>query len=59
MGVSAKSLEIARKRHESERIHYESIGEFQSHGQMDLAYCNGVFHHILSAQRSAALTMVH
>jgi predicted TPR repeat methyltransferase len=57
--VSAKSLEIARKRHASERIHYESIGEFQSSGRMDLAYCNGVFHHILPGQRAAALTLVH
>ncbi len=57
--VSAKSLEIARKRHGSERIRYETIGEFQSIGEMDLAYCNGVFHHILPAQRAAALAMVH
>jgi SAM-dependent methyltransferase len=57
--VSAKSLEIARKRHASERIRYESIGEFQSSDQMDLAYCNGVFHHVLPAQRASALAMVH
>jgi len=57
--VSAKSLEIARKRHGNERIRYESIGEFQLLGQTDLAYCNGVFHHILQAQRAAALAMVH
>jgi trans-aconitate methyltransferase len=57
--VSAKSLEIARKRHPSERIRYESIREFQSSEEMDLAYCNGVFHHILPAQRAAALAMVH
>jgi len=57
--VSTKSLEIARKRHASERIRFESISEFQSSGQMDLAYCNGVFHHILPAQRAAALAMVH
>ena len=57
--VSAKSLEIARKRHANERIRYESISEFQSPGQIDLAYCNGVFHHILPAQRAAALAMVH
>jgi len=57
--VSAKSLEIARKRHANERIHYESIGGFQPSGEMDLAYCNGVFHHILPAQRAAALAMVH
>jgi SAM-dependent methyltransferase len=57
--VSSKSLEIARKRHASAQIRYESIGEFQSSGHMDLAYCNGVFHHILPAQRGAALAMVH
>lgn len=57
--VSAKSLEIARKRHASERIQYESIGEFQSSAEIDLAYCNGVFHHIVPAQRAAALAMVH
>ena len=57
--ISAKSLEIARKRHAGERIRYESIGEFQPAGQMDLAYCNGVFHHIPPAQRSAALALVH
>jgi SAM-dependent methyltransferase len=57
--VSAKSLEIARKSHAGERIHFETIGEFQSPGQMDLAYCNGVFHHILPEQRAAALALVH
>jgi SAM-dependent methyltransferase len=56
--VSAKSLELARKRHASDRIHYESIGEFQSAGLMDLAYCNGVFHHILPEQRATAVAMV-
>jgi SAM-dependent methyltransferase len=57
--VSAKSLELARKHHGGERIRYESIDEFESAGQMDLAYCNGVFHHILPAQRATALAIVH
>lgn len=57
--VSAKSLEIARKRYASEHIRYQSISEFQPHGQLDLAYCNGVFHHILPGQRPAALAIVH
>lgn len=57
--VSAKSLEIARKIRGSERIRYESIGEFQSAGEIDLAYCNGVFHHIQPAQRATALAIVH
>jgi SAM-dependent methyltransferase len=57
--VSAKSLEIARKQHGGEHIRFESIGQFQRSGQMDLAYCNGVFHHIAPAQRSDALSLVH
>ena len=57
--VSAKSLEIGQKRYANERIRYESIGEFRPSGVMDLAYCNGVFHHIHPAQRPEALAIVH
>jgi len=56
--VSAKSLEIARKFRSNERIHFEAIGEFQSPETFDLAYCNGVFHHIQPAQRATAFAMV-
>ncbi len=56
--VSAKSLEIARRLHGNGQIAYQSIGEFQPAGDLDLAYCNGVFHHIQPAQRAAALTIV-
>jgi len=57
--VSAKSLAIARMQYATEYIHYESIDEFQEAGQMDLAYCNGVFHHIPQPQRGKALALVH
>jgi SAM-dependent methyltransferase len=56
--VSAKSLEIARKRFATAQIKYEFIGEFQQAGQADIAYCNGVFHHIPPAQRTEALRIV-
>jgi SAM-dependent methyltransferase len=57
--VSAKSLEIARRQHGTERIRFESISEFHPWGELDLAYCNGVFHHILPAQRAQALALVN
>lgn len=57
--VSSKSLEIARKQFANEKIRFESIGEFHASGEMDLAYCNGVFHHILPAQRTEALALVN
>jgi SAM-dependent methyltransferase len=56
--VSAKSLAIARKNHASPRIRFESIDEFQTAAKIDLAYCNGVFHHIAPANRAEALALV-
>jgi len=56
--VSVKSLELATKRHANAQIRYESIGDFQPAAKLDLAYCNGVFHHILPEQRMAAVAIV-
>ncbi|MBZ5642539.1 MAG: methyltransferase domain-containing protein [Acidobacteriia bacterium] len=56
--VSEKSLEIARNLHAAVNLQYESMDEFQSWEQMDLAYCNGVFHHIPPARRAEALSLV-
>lgn len=57
--VSTKSLEIARTSYATAAIQYCAMKEFQSWGQIDLAYCNGVFHHIQPGQRPAALEIVH
>lgn len=57
--VSAKSLEIARQQHATAAITYESIGEYRGVGEIDLAYCNGVFHHIPPEQRGEAVAIVH
>jgi SAM-dependent methyltransferase len=57
--VSPKSLEIARQKYSTSQISYESIGGFHAAGQMDLAYCNGVFHHIPPDKRAEALTIVN
>jgi SAM-dependent methyltransferase len=57
--VSVKSLEIAGKHYATGQVRFESIGEFSAPGQLDLAYCNGVFHHILPAQRAEALAVLN
>ena len=57
--VSGKSLAIARKNHATPQVRFESIGEFQTSGELDLAYCNGVFHHIAPVQRAEALALVN
>ncbi|HLZ12229.1 MAG TPA: class I SAM-dependent methyltransferase [Candidatus Acidoferrum sp.] len=56
--VSPKSLEVARASHANERIRFELIREMQSGWEMDLAYCNGVFHHIAPEARPEALQMI-
>lgn len=57
--VSPKSLELARKTFANERIKYALTDSFVASGQIDLAYCNGVFHHIPLQHRGAALAAVH
>jgi len=56
--VSPKSLEIARATHANERTRFERIEDVRSDWAMDLAYCNGVFHHIAPEARPAALAMI-
>jgi len=56
--VSPKSLDIARASHASGRIRFEPIGDMKSEWAMDLAYCNGVFHHIAPDARPEALGMI-
>jgi SAM-dependent methyltransferase len=54
--VSARSLDRARERYGSPRTHF--VPPDQAHGPFDLAFTNGVFHHILPAQRDAAVRFV-
>ena len=56
--VSPKSLDIARAKHATERIRFELISDVRTDWQMDLAYCNGVFHHIAPDARPEALCMI-
>ena len=57
--LSLRSLEVARKSCGSDRIKFSPMAEYAPTGTIDLAYCNGVFHHIPPAKRSEALRFVH
>jgi trans-aconitate methyltransferase len=57
--VSTRSLEIARQTSNSERARFLSFGQYQPNGQMDLAFCNGVFHHIPLTQRATQLDYIY
>jgi SAM-dependent methyltransferase len=56
--VSARSLDVARARHGSDRATFATPDERPPDGAIDVAYCNGVFHHIPVARRSAAVAYV-
>jgi SAM-dependent methyltransferase len=56
--VSPRSLEIARARHGGERVRFELLTEHAGDARIDVAYTNGVFHHIPEDQRGEALAFV-
>jgi len=56
--VSAKSLEVASEHFATEKIRYDLLADLQTEAQMDLAYCNGVFHHIMPEERPDALGLI-
>jgi SAM-dependent methyltransferase len=56
---SVKLLELARKRYGSERTNFLLNTQYQPSGQIDLAFCNGVFHHIPVSERGIAVDYVY
>jgi len=56
--VSARSLVVARREHPDIRARFALLTEYQPCGELDLAFCNGVFHHIPPSERPGALSYV-
>jgi len=56
--VSEKSVELARIKHDSERARFLQVDELLPPGTIDLAFCNGVFHHIPPRERRACVNVV-
>jgi trans-aconitate methyltransferase len=52
--VSAESIRIARSRFAVGTATFAVVRDVAPSGSMDLAFCNGVFHHIAPAERSTA-----
>jgi SAM-dependent methyltransferase len=57
--VSAGSLAIANRTHGSAHVEFLQLSQYQPAEQMDLAFCNGVFHHIPMHKRADAIDYVH
>jgi SAM-dependent methyltransferase len=57
--TSTESLEVARKVCGSRPSQFLALDIYQPNAQIDLAYCNGVFHHIPLEERAAAVNYVY
>jgi SAM-dependent methyltransferase len=57
--VSKPSIDEATSLYGSPFITFNTAENFRPDGAMDLAFCNGVFHHIVPTERSAALAIVY
>ncbi|MBA2433910.1 MAG: methyltransferase [Verrucomicrobiota bacterium] len=57
--VSAESLAVAERLYGGARVQFSPRVEEQSAKHFDLAFCNGVFHHIPLIDRSAAINSVY
>jgi SAM-dependent methyltransferase len=57
--VSAESLVVARQEYDPKRSHFVTLNDYQPSGEIDMAFCNGVFHHIPLAERDGAVQYVH
>ena len=56
--TSAESLAVARRGVEDARISFLQPGDIAPGASYDLIFCNGVFHHIPSLERAAALKWI-
>ena len=56
--VSARSVAIARQTHPAPRNHFSVLADAPAGPPVDLAFCNGVFHHIPPVERAAAIRHV-
>jgi len=56
--VSSESIDLARRHYGDANVQFGTIDEQQPAGGFDLAYCNGVFHHIEPDLRGDALAYI-
>ena len=53
--LSPQSLDVARRRHGDRRVEFRLLSEHAPRADLDLVFCNGVFHHIPPVRRAGAV----
>jgi len=56
---SARSIELAASSNTGFNVRFQTLASFQPTADVDLAYANGVFHHIALEDRVAAASLVY
>jgi SAM-dependent methyltransferase len=59
LDISPKSLELAKNTYGCERAHFLLFKQYQPREQIDLVFCNGVFHHIPVNERAATINYIY
>jgi len=59
LDVSLRSLDVANARYKSPFCAFATFEEYITNATIELAYCNGVFHHIPLEQRAATVDYVY
>lgn len=57
--VSSESIAVARRSYESANLKFLSIADWTPDGSMDLAFTNGVFHHVHPGDRAACFDSIY
>ena len=59
LDVSAKSLDAAKRTYGSQRTQFHLLDDYRPCEAIELAFCNGVFHHIPVSERAAAVDYIY
>lgn len=59
LDVSDKSLNVARRECDPQRSRFVLLGQYEPGAEMDLAFCNGVFHHVPVDKRHSTMSYIY
>src|SRR6266480_4283577 len=59
LDASVKCLDRANREHGSSRSRFISFNQYEPSEDVDVAFCNGVFHHIAPSERAAAVDFIY
>jgi SAM-dependent methyltransferase len=57
--LSSESIDLAKKVYGTDRAKFLLFDQYEPCGKIDLAFCNGVFHHIPLEKRDTAATYIY